>query len=150
MLLGIVGSVVARLQSVISALVAGSFALEISTGVSVYEADSLEQERIAKPEKAMFENLRWTLIHKSARSITLSASLINISTRPYVMYNSGQPLRTGRSQYSKHGICGVDSHRVALSELFPNSSLIVLMKRDQNLSCFHHENSLNRRSIHSH
>jgi hypothetical protein len=80
MLLGIaVGSAVAgeaRLQSVISTMVAGSLALGISTGVSVYDAKSLEQERIAKLKKAIFEDLMGRLIHKSARSITLAASLI--------------------------------------------------------------------------
>ncbi len=85
MLLGIVvGSAVAgevRLESVISTMIITSLALGISTGVSVYEAESLEQERrMARLEKAMIEDLSGTSVHKSAKFITWAASLINFST----------------------------------------------------------------------
>ena len=85
MLLGIVvGSAViaeARLQSIMATMVTSSLALGISTGVSVYEAENLEQERkIDRIEKAMIQDLSGTLVHDSARSITLAASLINFFT----------------------------------------------------------------------
>jgi len=85
MLLGIVvGSAFvteARLESIMATLVTASLALGISTGVSVYEAESLEQERkLDRTEKAMIQDLRGTVVHDSAKSITLVASLINFST----------------------------------------------------------------------
>jgi len=58
-----------------------SFALGISTGVSVYEAESLEQERkISDLEKALFTNLDDTNIQKIARTTVLLATLINFAT----------------------------------------------------------------------
>ena len=85
MLLGIVvGSAFAaeaRLEAIIATLVTTSLALGISTGVSVYEAESLEQEKtLDRIERAMIQDLRGTLVHDSARSITLVASLINFAT----------------------------------------------------------------------
>ena len=58
-----------------------SFALGISTGVSVYEAESLEQERkISDLEKALFTDLDDTNIQKNARKTVLLATLINFAT----------------------------------------------------------------------
>ncbi len=58
-----------------------SFALGISTGVSVYEAESLEQERkISDLEKALFTDLDDTNIQKTARKTVLLATLINFAT----------------------------------------------------------------------
>jgi predicted membrane protein (TIGR00267 family) len=58
-----------------------SVALGISTGVSVYEAESLEQERkIADLEKALFTDLQDTSIQKTAKYIILLATIINFAT----------------------------------------------------------------------
>jgi len=58
-----------------------SIALGISTGVSVYEAESLEQERkIADLEKALFTDLKDTSIQKTAKYTILLATIINFST----------------------------------------------------------------------
>ena len=58
-----------------------SLALGISTGVSVYEAESLEQERkIADLEKALFTDLQDTSIQKTAKYTILIATLINFAT----------------------------------------------------------------------
>jgi predicted membrane protein (TIGR00267 family) len=88
MLLGIVVgaafAVDARLNVVLVTMVASSLALGISTGVSVYEADSLERERkIAELEKALFRDLSNTRIEKTARSITILTAMINFVT-PFV------------------------------------------------------------------
>lgn len=86
MLLGIiVGSTfagaAAGLNVIIITMLTTSLALGISTGVSVYEAESLEQERkIADLEKALFTDLKDTSIQKTAKYITLIAALINFAT----------------------------------------------------------------------
>jgi len=86
MLLGIiVGSafagVAAGLNVIIITMLTTSLALGISTGVSVYEAESLEQERkIADLEKALFTDLDDTSIQKTAKYTILIATLINFAT----------------------------------------------------------------------
>jgi predicted membrane protein (TIGR00267 family) len=101
MLLGIVVGAAfaadARLNIVLVTMVASSLALGISTGVSVYEADSLERERkIAELEKALFRDLSHTRIEKTARSITILTAAINfltplvscaVMTSPFVLAN---------------------------------------------------------------
>jgi len=88
MLLGIIVGAAfaadASLKVVMVTMVTSSLALGISTGVSVYEAESLERERkISELEKALFRDLRGTKIEKLARSITMLIALINFST-PFV------------------------------------------------------------------
>lgn len=86
MLLGIiVGSafagVAAGLNMIILTMLTTSLALGISTGVSVYEAESLEQERkIADLEKALFTDLKDTSIQKTAKYTIIIATLINFAT----------------------------------------------------------------------
>jgi len=86
MLLGIVvGSAFASsavgLNIIILTMLTTSLALGISTGVSVYEAESLEQERrIADLEKALFTDLKDTSIQKTAKSTIIIATLINFAT----------------------------------------------------------------------
>ena len=86
MLLGIiVGSAfagaAAGLNIIILTMLTTSLALGISTGVSVYEAESLEQERkITDLEKALFTDLTDTSIQKTAKSTILIATLINFAT----------------------------------------------------------------------
>lgn len=85
MLLGIVVGVAfaadASLGVVLVTMVTSSFALGISTGVSVYEAESLERERkIYELERALFMDLEGTKIEKAARSIAILVALINFLT----------------------------------------------------------------------
>lgn len=85
MLLGIVVGVAfsaeVSLRVVIVTIATSSLALGISTGVSVYEAESLERERkITKLENALFMDLKGTKIEKTARSIVILTALINFST----------------------------------------------------------------------
>ena len=85
MLLGIiVGSAFAAdagLNIIIVTMLTTSVALGISTGVSVYEAESLEQERkIADLEKALFTDLKDTSIQKTAKYTILLATVINFAT----------------------------------------------------------------------
>jgi predicted membrane protein (TIGR00267 family) len=85
MLLGIVVGAAfaadASLNVVLVTMVTSSLALGISTGVSIYEADSLERERkIAELEKALFRDLSGTKIEKMARSITILTVMINFLT----------------------------------------------------------------------
>ena len=85
MLLGIiVGSAFATnagLNTIIATMLTTSLALGISTGVSVYEAESIEQERkISDLEKALFTNLRDTTIEKTAKYTIVLATLINFAT----------------------------------------------------------------------
>ncbi len=85
MLLGIVVGVAfapnASLGVVLITMVSSSLALGISTGVSVYEAESLERERkISELEMALFRDLGGTRIERTARSIIALVALINFST----------------------------------------------------------------------
>jgi predicted membrane protein (TIGR00267 family) len=85
MLLGIVVGAAfaanAGLGVVLVTMVTSSLALGISSGVSVYEADSLERERkISELEKALFRDLSGTRIEKTAKSITIMIALLNFST----------------------------------------------------------------------
>jgi len=84
-LLGIVvGSAFAGnvgLNIIVVTMLSTSLALGISTGVSVYEAESIEQERkITELEKALFTDLTDTTIEKNSKSIIMLATLINFAT----------------------------------------------------------------------
>jgi predicted membrane protein (TIGR00267 family) len=99
MLLGIVVGAAfaadASLGVVLVTMVTSSLALGISTGVSVYEAESLERERkIYELERALFMDLKGTKIEKAARSITILVAVINfltplfscaVTTSPFVL-----------------------------------------------------------------
>ena len=85
MLLGIIVGAAfvadANIRIVIVTMVTGSLALSISTGVSVYEAESLEQERkITRLEMAMLTDLTDTVIDKTSKSITMLVLVINFLT----------------------------------------------------------------------
>jgi len=71
----------AGLNVVVVTMLTTSLALGISTGVSVWEAESLEQERkISDLEKALFTDLEDTSIHKTAKYTVILATLINFAT----------------------------------------------------------------------
>jgi predicted membrane protein (TIGR00267 family) len=71
----------ASLNVVLVTMLTSSLALGISTGVSIYEADSLERERkIVELEKALFMDLSGTKIEKTARSTTILTVVINLLT----------------------------------------------------------------------
>ena len=85
MLLGIiVGSAFAAnagLNIIVVTMLTTSLALGISTGVSVYEAESLEQEKkISDLEKALFTDLQDTTILKKAKTTIWLATIINFAT----------------------------------------------------------------------
>jgi len=85
MLLGIIVGAAfaadASLGVILVTMVTSSLALGISTGVSVYEAESLEHERkISELERALFRELTGTKIEKSSKSIIMLAVLINFLT----------------------------------------------------------------------
>ena len=85
MLLGIIVGAAfvadSNIRIVIVTMVTSSLALSISTGVSVYEAESLEQERkIARLEMAMLTDLTDTIVDETSKSITILAMVINFLT----------------------------------------------------------------------
>jgi predicted membrane protein (TIGR00267 family) len=85
MLLGIIVGAAfaadASLGVIMVTMLTSSLALGISTGVSVYEAESLEHERkISELEQAMLTDLDNTVIDKTSKSITMLAMLINFLT----------------------------------------------------------------------
>jgi predicted membrane protein (TIGR00267 family) len=66
---------------VIGTLVSSSIALAISTGVSVYESETLEREkRIVELERALFRSLKNTTISDDYRSYARVLSLVNFLT----------------------------------------------------------------------
>ena len=85
MLLGIIVGIAfssgSNLNVIIVTMLTSSLALGISTGVSVYEAESLEQERkILDLEKALFLDLSRTKIEKESRSIVILTTVVNLCT----------------------------------------------------------------------
>ncbi len=85
MLLGIVvgSAFTAKIDPsiVLATMTTSSLALGISTGVSVYEAEDLEQERrIAEIEKGMLKDMDKTLIGKTAKKSVAITALINFLT----------------------------------------------------------------------
>jgi predicted membrane protein (TIGR00267 family) len=62
-------------------MIASSFALGISTGVSVYESEMLERERqIVDLEKALFRKLDNTVITKNYKSYAMIIAFFNFLT----------------------------------------------------------------------
>lgn len=85
MLLGVViGSAFsenADLRVILTTMLVSSLSLGISTGVSVYEAETLEQDkRISELERALFRNLEETAVARSAKKTVTLMSLVNFFT----------------------------------------------------------------------
>ena len=80
----IIGSAFATnpdLRLILGTLVASSVALGISTGVSVYESETLERERkVAELEKALFRKLDNTMITKNYKTYAIILAVVNFFT----------------------------------------------------------------------
>jgi predicted membrane protein (TIGR00267 family) len=123
MLLGIiVGSAFAghvALNVIVVTMLTTSLALGISTGVSVYEAESLEQERkIADLEKALFTDLQDTSIQKTAKYTILIATLINFATPLFSCAVTIAPFILVAIGILQLNVAGWISIALALSTLF--------------------------------
>jgi len=123
MLLGIiVGSAFAAdagLKVIIVTMLTTSIALGISTGVSVYEAESLEQERrIADLEKALFTDLQDTSIEKTAKNTIILATIINFATPLFSCAVTVMPFIFSLIGILQIEIAGWISVTLALSTLF--------------------------------
>jgi len=123
MLLGIiVGSAFAGdagLHIIIVTMLTTSIALGISTGVSVYEAESLEQEhKISDLEKALFTDLDDTSIQKTAKYIILLATIINFATPLVSCAVTITPFILATTGILHADIAGWISVALALSTLF--------------------------------
>jgi predicted membrane protein (TIGR00267 family) len=109
MLLGVImGSAFSdepNIEVVVGTMLTTSLALGISTGVSVYEAESLERSiRITQIEKAMIRNLDETVLTERDATASLFISLANFATpllacavtiAPFILALHGElPLRT--------------------------------------------------------
>jgi predicted membrane protein (TIGR00267 family) len=70
-----------NVRVVIGTLLSSSLALGISTGVSVYESETMERERkLTELEKALFRRLNETRIAEAYRSYARILSIINFIT----------------------------------------------------------------------
>jgi predicted membrane protein (TIGR00267 family) len=123
MLLGIiVGSAFAGdagLHIIIVTMLTTSIALGISTGVSVYEAESLEQEhKISDLEKALFTDLDDTSIQKTAKYTILLATIINFATPIVSCAVTITPFLLATTGILHADIAGWISVALALSTLF--------------------------------
>jgi predicted membrane protein (TIGR00267 family) len=123
MLLGIiVGSAFAGdagLHIIIVTMLTTSIALGISTGVSVYEAESLEQEhKISDLEKALFTDLDNTSIQKTAKYTILLATIINFATPLFSCAVTITPFILATTGILHADIAGWISVALALSTLF--------------------------------
>jgi len=109
----------AGLNVIIITMLTTSLALGISTGVSVYEAESLEQERkIADLEKALFTDLKDTSIKKTAKYTILIATLINFATPLFSCAVTISPFILVAMGILPLNIAGWISVALALSTLF--------------------------------
>ncbi|MDH5769692.1 MAG: hypothetical protein OEZ25_00160 [Candidatus Bathyarchaeota archaeon] len=73
-----------ELKVILGTMLTSSLALGISTGVSVYEAETLERERqVEKLEKSMLTDLEDTQIMKSIRARALFISFVCFLTPPF-------------------------------------------------------------------
>jgi predicted membrane protein (TIGR00267 family) len=107
------------LNIIIITMLTTSVALGISTGVSVYEAESLEQERkIADLEKAMFTDLKDTSIQKLAKYTVLLATIINFSTPLFSCAVTITPFLLALTGILPINIAGWISVALALGTLF--------------------------------
>ena len=71
----------ADMRIVIGTLISSSVALGISTGVSVYESETLERERrVSELEKALFRKLDNTMITENYRTYATILSVVNFIT----------------------------------------------------------------------
>ena len=123
MLLGIiVGSAFAAdagLNIIIVTMLTTSIALGISSGVSVYEAESLEQEhKISDLEKALFTDLDDTSIQKTAKYTILLATIINFATPLFSCAVTITPFILAAIGILHADIAGWISVALALSTLF--------------------------------
>jgi predicted membrane protein (TIGR00267 family) len=123
MLLGIiVGSAFAGdagLHIIIVTMLTTSIALGISTGVSVYEAESLEQEhKISDLEKALFTDLDDTSIQKTAKYTILLVTIINFATPLVSCAVTITPFILATTGILHADIAGWISVALALSTLF--------------------------------
>jgi predicted membrane protein (TIGR00267 family) len=70
-----------EIEVILGTMLTISLALGISSGVSVYQAESLEREReVHELEKAMLKSLDDTQITDSARNVTLIVAAVNLLT----------------------------------------------------------------------
>ena len=70
-----------EIEVILGTMITISLGLGISSGASVYQAESLEREReVHELEKAMLTSLKDTKIMNSARKITIIVSVVNLLT----------------------------------------------------------------------
>jgi predicted membrane protein (TIGR00267 family) len=70
-----------EIEVILGTMITISLGLGISSGASVYQAESLEREReVHELEKAMLTSLSDTKIMKSARNITIIVATVNLLT----------------------------------------------------------------------
>lgn len=79
--IGQVFAAVPDLRLLIGTAVASSVALGISSGVSVYESETMERERrVVELEKALFVDLKNTIITENYKAYALILALVNFVT----------------------------------------------------------------------
>ena len=70
-----------EIEVILGTMITISLGLGISSGASVYQAESLEREReVHELEKAMLKSLKNTKIMNSARNITIIVTAVNLLT----------------------------------------------------------------------
>ena len=73
-----------ELEVILGTMITISIGLGISSGSSIYQAESLEQERqVQKLEKAMLKSLEGTQVAKSAKKRAMVTALLNLLT-PFI------------------------------------------------------------------
>ena len=129
MLLGIiVGSALTpnpNLKLILTTMLSSSVALGISTGVSVYEAESLERRiYLSKIEKAMLTTLKNTNVERRAMEAAILTSIINFLTPLFSCSITIAPFLLSTMGILSINIAGYISVTLALTTLFSSGVYI--------------------------
>ncbi len=107
------------LRLIIGTMVASSFALGISTGISVYESEMLERERrIVDLEKALFRKLDGTVITENYKAYATILAFLNFLTPLMCCCIISLPILLATLQLMERAIASWISVALALSILF--------------------------------
>lgn len=107
-----------ELDVILGTMITISLGLGISSGVSVYQAESLEQEReVQKLEKAMLKSLDGTKVAKSAQKNILITASVNMLTPFCTCFLYSLPLLFALAGFIDVTLGALSSIIIALSTL---------------------------------
>jgi len=114
-----------ELDVILGTMITISLGLGISSGSSVYQAESLEQEiEVQKLEKAMLKSLDGTQVAKSAKKCTRVTALVNLLTPFFTCFLYSIPLLVALTGFIDVRTGAISSIVVALVTLMLTGIII--------------------------